>query len=83
LNPEIPYYDLDGTKIKARPEYLQTATVPIDDNWTDIKGYAFKTRYPTENHEDLLERVVYTGSLKGDLVLDAFAGSGTTCAVAE
>ena len=83
LNPEIPYYDLEGRKIKARPEYLQTETVPIDDNWADIKGYAFTTGYPTENHEDLIERVIRTGSLEGDLVLDAFAGSGTTCAVAE
>jgi len=83
LNPEIGYYDLEGNKIEARPEYLQTETVPIDDNWTDIKGYAFKTGYPTENHEDLLERVILTGSTKDDIVLDAFGGSGTTCAVAE
>jgi len=83
LNPEISYYDLEGTKIDARPEYLQTEDVPIDDNWTDIKGYAFTTGYPTENHEDLLERVINTGSSKGDLILDCFAGSGTTLAVAE
>lgn len=83
LNPEIPYYDLAGNKINARPEYLQTETVPIDDNWTDIKGYAFTTGYPTENHEKLLERVIRTGSREGDIVLDAFAGAGTTCAVAE
>jgi site-specific DNA-methyltransferase (adenine-specific)/adenine-specific DNA-methyltransferase len=30
-----------------------------------------------------LERAVRASSLEGDLVLDAFAGSGTTCAVAE
>jgi site-specific DNA-methyltransferase (adenine-specific)/adenine-specific DNA-methyltransferase len=83
LNPEIPYYDLNGKTIDARPEYLQTEDVPVDDNWTDIKGYAFMTGYPTENHEDLLARVIQTGSREGDIVLDAFAGSGTTLAVAE
>ncbi len=83
LNPEIPFYDLEGKKIEARPEYLQTEIVPIDDNWTDIKGYAFTTGYPTENHQDLLERVIRTGSVEGDLVFDCFAGSGTTLAVAE
>ncbi len=83
LNPEIPYYDLEGKVIDARPEYLQTEQVVVDDNWTDLKGYAFSTGYPTENHEDLLDRVINTGSKKGDVVLDAFAGSGTTCAVAE
>jgi len=83
MNQDIPYYDLEGNKIEARPEYLQTEAVPIDDNWTDIKGYAFTTGYPTENHEDLLNRVIRTGTLAGDIVLDAFAGSGTTLAVAE
>jgi site-specific DNA-methyltransferase (adenine-specific)/adenine-specific DNA-methyltransferase len=83
LNPDISYFDLRGIKIKARPEYLQTENVPIDDNWTDIKGYAFMTGYPTENHEELIDRVIRTGSKEGDLVLDAFAGSGTTLAVAE
>jgi site-specific DNA-methyltransferase (adenine-specific)/adenine-specific DNA-methyltransferase len=83
LNPEIPYIDLDGTRIEARPEYLQTETVVVDDNWTDLKGYAYGTGYPTENSEQLLERVISIGSKHGDIVLDAFAGSGTTCAVAE
>lgn len=83
LNPEIEYYDLKGNKIEARPEYLQTESVPIDNNWTDLRGYAYTTDYPTENHEQLLERIIKMGSVEGDIVLDAFAGSGTTLAVAE
>ncbi|NUM47346.1 MAG: site-specific DNA-methyltransferase [Anaerolineales bacterium] len=83
INPAIPYYDLEGNRIDGRPEYLQTEDVPIDNNWTDIKGYAFGNNYPTENHEELLARVIKSGSKKGDIVLDAFAGSGTTLAVAE
>jgi site-specific DNA-methyltransferase (adenine-specific)/adenine-specific DNA-methyltransferase len=83
LNPKIPYIDLNGNRIEARPEYLQTENVVVDDNWTDMKGYAYGTGYPTENSEQLLERVILTGSKPGDIVLDAFAGSGTTCAVAE
>ena len=57
INAEIFYNDLNGNRIEGRPEYLQTETVPIDNNWTDIKGYAFSNNYPTENHEELLERV--------------------------
>lgn len=83
LNPDVPYYNLEGNKIEARPEYFQTGFVPVDNNWTDIRGYAFANNYPTENHEELLERVILTGSVEGDIVLDAFAGSGTTLAVAE
>lgn len=55
----------------------------IDSNWTDISGYAQTTEYPTENSEDLLNRVIQTGTKEGDLVLDCFCGSGTTAVVAE
>ena len=40
-------------------------------------------RYPTQKPEALLERIIKASSNSGDIVLDAFAGSGTTCAVAE
>lgn len=39
--------------------------------------------YPTQKPEALLERIIRASSKEGDVVLDAFAGSGTTCAVAE
>ncbi|MBT9139018.1 MAG: Modification methylase DpnIIB [Syntrophomonadaceae bacterium] len=65
------------------PEYLTSSKEIVDSNWTDIPGYTFKWRYPTENSEQLLERIIIASSNPGDLVLDAFAGSGTTGAVAE
>ncbi|MDD3607667.1 MAG: site-specific DNA-methyltransferase [Candidatus Moranbacteria bacterium] len=40
-------------------------------------------KYPTQKPEQLLERIIRISSNKGDIVLDAFAGSGTTGAVAE
>jgi len=39
--------------------------------------------YPTQKPEELIERVLNATTNKNDLVLDFFAGSGTTCAVAE
>ncbi|HUU88782.1 MAG TPA: site-specific DNA-methyltransferase [Candidatus Glassbacteria bacterium] len=39
--------------------------------------------YPTQKPEKLLERIIKASSNKGDIVFDAFAGSGTTLAVAE
>jgi len=39
--------------------------------------------YPTQKSESVLERIITTSSNEGDLVLDCFAGSGTTAAVAE
>lgn len=41
------------------------------------------TAFSTPKPERLLERVVQIGSQPGDLVMDVFAGSGTTAAVAQ
>lgn len=70
------------------PEKLQywvkaKNTETMDTNWTDVAGYAFKTGYPTENAEPLLERIIEITTNEGDLVADFFNGSGTTTAVAE
>ena len=70
-NPRAEY------KLKPTKEQL------LDSNWTDIPGYTFKWNYPTENSEQLLERIITASSKEGEIVLDAFAGSGTTGAVAE
>ncbi len=60
---------------------------PITTIWNDISriGNTAGERldYPTQKPEGLLGRVLRASSNEGDLVLDAFAGSGTTCAVAE
>ncbi len=60
--------------------------VKQDDVW-DLSGvfnmsYEY-TQYPTQKPETLLERIILGSSDPGDLVLDCFAGSGTTGAVAE
>lgn len=39
--------------------------------------------YPTEKNLDLLSRIIQTSSNKGDLILDAFCGSGGLLYVAE
>lgn len=41
------------------------------------------TGYPTQKPERLLSRIIESSSDEGDLVMDCFAGSGTTIAVAE
>lgn len=65
------------------PEYRTGEKEIVDSNWTDIPGYSFRWNYPTENSEELLQRIITASSNPGDMVLDAFAGSGTTGAVAE
>lgn len=68
-----------------RVQYLvsESSTGTIDTNWTDIPGYSFSTKYPTENSEKLLTRVIKSFTNENDLVCDFFNGSGTTAAVCE
>lgn len=83
INEKVTYTDLEGKEAKGMPEYQLSKEELLDSNWTDIPGYTFKWKYPTENSEQLLERIISASSNPGDLILDAFAGSGTTGAVAE
>lgn len=53
------------------------------DIWLNLGRMKGGSSYPTEKPEILLERIVKASSNEGDIVLDAFAGSGTTSAVAE
>jgi DNA modification methylase len=55
----------------------------IDEDVTWAISNNERTGYPTQKPEGLLQRIVAASTKKGDLVLDAFAGSGTTSAVAE
>jgi len=69
-------------KRTGMPKFL-TKWETLGSNWMDISGYSKRYNYPTENSEELLERIIRSVTDEGDLVLDFFAGSGTTAAVAE
>ena len=51
---------------------------------SEIKAlFPGKTPFSTPKPERLLERIIHVATEPGDLVLDVFAGSGTTAAVAQ
>ena len=84
INPGRTYINTEGKTAKGMPEFFKEPFVLLNSNWTDIKSYeTHNTFYPTENSEDLLERVISSCTNEGDMVMDVFAGSGTTAAVAE
>ncbi|REJ56834.1 MAG: site-specific DNA-methyltransferase [Microcystis aeruginosa DA14] len=59
---------------------------PIDDVWNiSVINSQARERlgYPTQKPEALLERIIKASSNKGDVILDAYCGCGTTIAVAE
>ncbi len=65
-----------------------TKGVPMPDTWqisiiNPVGLERTEIGYPTQKPEALLERIIKASSNPGDLVLDCFAGSGTTLAVAE
>ncbi|MBI4678788.1 MAG: site-specific DNA-methyltransferase [Elusimicrobia bacterium] len=71
-----------------RKIYLDSsAGVPIQDIWLDFRDAHNQnikiSGYPTEKNSSLISRIIEASSDRGDLVLDCFAGSGTTMAVAS
>jgi len=70
-------------KIDFAVDYLGSEDVKLNNNWLDIRSYTDTTGYPTENSEELLNRIIEACSDREDLIMDVFAGSGTTLAVAE
>jgi adenine-specific DNA-methyltransferase len=70
-----------------RKIYLDSsAGIPVQDIWLDFKDAHNQnieiTGYPTEKNIEMLEQIVSASSEPGDLVLDCFAGSGTTLVAA-
>ena len=58
--------------------------IPIRDLWTDINQIqgGEKLDYPTQKPVNLLKRIIKIYSNEGDVVVDPFAGSGTTARAA-
>ena len=69
----------------AGPEKAARGKVPASVWWSTIVHTTGreKTGYPTQKPEGILRRIVQASSRPGDRVLDFFAGSGTTGAVAS
>jgi site-specific DNA-methyltransferase (adenine-specific)/adenine-specific DNA-methyltransferase len=76
-----------GQRIQRKQYLDEWAGRPVQALWDDIPPINPQARerlgYPTQKPEALLARILATSSRPGDLVLDPFAGSGTTLAVAR
>ena len=88
---ETPYYsEIDecqnckSNEFKVQVFYDEES---LTTNWTDIMSYSqsnfFGIKFPTENSEILLKRVIESTSSENDLIMDFFLGSGTTIAAAH
>lgn len=95
---ELRFNDTE-TRVIRRTYLLEQSALPPSSIWSDIKvtgstrqaknhlkdmfGLPSKKVFSTPKPERLLERIIHIGSNPGDIVLDVFAGSGTTAAVAH
>lgn len=80
------YWSSNGNP--RRKVYLENSKgIPVQDIWLDyldINNQNTKgTGYPTEKNPEMLKQIIKASSNEGDLILDCFAGSGTTLAVAD
>jgi site-specific DNA-methyltransferase (adenine-specific) len=90
-NPKAYYFDsatVDREPYMApglvTPEKVAKGKLPTDVWWHTIVSPTGKekTGYPTQKPAGILRRMIQASSREGDWVLDFFAGSGTTGAVA-
>jgi site-specific DNA-methyltransferase (adenine-specific) len=67
------------------PEKIERGKLPTDVWWHTIVSPTGKekTGYPTQKPVGILRRIIQASSKPGDVVLDFFAGSGTTGFVAN
>ena len=61
--------------------------IPLQDLWLDIApiqgSSSEKLDYPTQKPEKFISRIIELCTSRNDIVIDCFAGSGTTASVAE
>jgi site-specific DNA-methyltransferase (adenine-specific) len=90
-NPKTYFFDNESVDREpymapglVTPEKVARGKLPTDVWWHTIVSPTGKekTGYPTQKPEGILRRVIQASSRENDMVLDFFAGSGTTGAVA-
>jgi DNA modification methylase len=84
-NKQRAVFERDGRRARSSTTEEATKGVPMGDVW-EIGVIApvsrERTGYPSQKPELLLERLINALSDPGEIVLDPYAGSGTTLAVA-
>ena len=82
-------FNLEDVKVPAlnyRPDRYKSQLKNPTDVWrmSMVSGnFDERTGHPAQYPEQLIERIILTGSNKGDVILDPFMGSGTTAVVAK
>lgn len=80
------YWSSNGNP-RRKVYFDESKGIPVQDIWLDYLDIdnqnTLQTGYPTEKNIDMIKRIISASSNKGDIVLDCFAGSGTTMIAAD
>lgn len=71
IDPMLAYEDI------VRPMNVNSQ-VEFTDVWNFMSVRPFKGKHPAEKPQDMLMHIISASSYPGDIVLDCFAGSGST-----
>lgn len=88
-NKDNYVFNLEDVKVPAlnyRPDRYKSQLKNPTDVWriSMVSGnFEERTGHPAQYPEQLVERIILTGSNPGDVILDPFMGSGTTAVVAK
>lgn len=77
------YEDLHREYEELRRPFAVTADVPYTDVWTFPTVSHYPGKHPCEKPAELLEHIIKASSRPGAVVLDSFAGSGSTLLAAK
>ena len=77
------YEDLRREYEDLRRPFNVTADVPYTDVWTFATVQSYPGKHPAEKPQALLRHIIEASSKPGAVVLDAFAGSGSTGLAAQ
>ncbi|MGA1626267.1 MAG: DNA-methyltransferase [Prochlorothrix sp.] len=77
------YEDLRREYEDLRRPFSVTADVPYTDVWTFPTVQAYKGKHPCEKPAAMLEHIISASSRPDAVVLDCFAGSGSTLVAAK
>lgn len=93
--PELVFLNIEKERVQRKKHLVDEGRVP-ETLWesSEVGGslrgknqvrnlFPNQSVFATPKPEELLERIIHIASNPGDLVLDCFAGSGTTAAVAH
>jgi len=77
------YEDLRREYEDLRRPFSVTADVPYTDVWTFPTVQAYPGKHPCEKPAAMIEHIITASSREGDVVLDAFGGSGVVAEAAQ